>query len=55
MDTIVSILMSRDGYSKEEAIEAVNEARKRVLNGEDPEVLLEEEFGLEPDYIFDLL
>ena len=39
-----------------EAVGLIDEARDRVLNdGEDPEEVLYEEFGLEPDYVFDLL
>lgn len=52
---IVSILMRRDDLSLEEAYEQLNEARERLAAGDDPEEILAEEFGLEPDYIFDLL
>jgi len=55
MKTVRQILMDRDGNTAEEADELIEEARERVLNGEDPEEILEEEFGLEPDYVFDLL
>ena len=55
MTTIERTLIQRDGYSREEAREALQEARERVTNGEDPEEILYEEFGLEPDYIFDLI
>ncbi len=55
MNKIVEILMERDGYTELDAIEAVNEAKDRVYSGEDPEEVLEEEFGLEPDYIEDIL
>lgn len=30
-------------------------ARERVLDGEDPEEILHYDFGLEPDYVYDLL
>ena len=33
----------------------IAEARACVEEGEDPEEVLEEYFGLEPDYVFDLL
>lgn len=55
MTTIEATLMKRDGYTREEAREALREARKRVLEGENPEDILYEDFGLEPDYIFDLI
>ena len=55
MSPIVDILMRRDGLSKEDAEEALFDARCRVEDGEDPEEVLLEEFGLEPDYIFELI
>ncbi len=55
MSEIVKILMRRDGLSLEEAVAAVDEARARVLAGEDPEEILYEEFRLEPDWVFELL
>ena len=55
MTTIETTLMQRDGYTREEASEALREARKRVFEGENPEEILYEDFGLEPDYIFDLI
>lgn len=54
-DNLITVLMDRDGLSKAEAIEKINEAADLVLLGENPEEVLLEEFGLEPDYIFDLL
>jgi len=55
MTTIEKTLMQRDGYTREEAREALRDARQRVLDGENPEEILYEDFGLEPDYIFDLI
>ena len=52
---LVRVLMRRDGLTYEEASELVNEARERVLDGEDPEEILHYDFGLEPDYVYDLL
>lgn len=54
-ESLVEILKRRDGLEHQEALEMVAAARKRVRNGEDPEEILLEEFGLEPDYIFQLL
>jgi len=47
--------MRRDGLSAAEADELIAEARERVLEGEDPEEILHDDFGLEPDYIWDLI
>jgi hypothetical protein len=59
VDSIVSILMKRDGLSKQEAEQMVREARKdlqmRLGNGEMPFDICEEHFGLEPDYIDQLM
>jgi len=55
MTELEQILMERDGLSKDEVEELIQEARERVANGEDPETILFEEFGLEPDFVFDLL
>ncbi len=53
---ILPVLMRRDGMSRAEAEDLIAEARERVLEyGEDPEEILADEFGLEPDYIYDLL
>ncbi len=54
-DSIAAVLMERDGYSESDARQAVQDARERVRDGEDPEEILYEEFGLEPDYVLDLL
>lgn len=57
--SIKEVLMERDGLSAEEAEDLIKEARedfmKRLDDGESPEDICEEWFGLEPDYIDDLL
>lgn len=53
--SILAVLMRRDGLTKSEAQELIDEARELVAEGESPERILRVEFGLEPDYIFDLL
>jgi len=53
--SILAVLMRRDGMSRSEAQEMIDEARVLVADGEDPEEILRVDFGLEPDYIFDLL
>ncbi len=55
LETIKEILTRRDGMAPWQADDAISAARERVWEGEDPEEILLEEFGLEPDYIFDLL
>lgn len=55
MNELMKILVERDDLTWSEAEELVEEARQRVRDGEDPEEILREDFGLEPDYIFELL
>ena len=54
-DSLKSVIMLRDGLSSSEADDLINEAKEAVADGENPEEVLEDFFGLEPDYIFDLL
>lgn len=54
-ESLKHVLMSRDGVSADEADEMIQDAAQRVFDGDDPEDVLQEEFGLEPDYVFDLL
>ena len=54
-ETLKQVLMRRDGLSAAEADKMIAEARERVLEGEDPEEILHDDFGLEPDYIWDLI
>jgi hypothetical protein len=55
IETIKEVLIRRDNYSERDADLAIGEARKLVEEGADPEEILFELFGLEPDYIYDLL
>lgn len=55
MESLREVLMRRDGLSGNEADEMIEYAKSRVEDGEDPEEVLYDEFGLEPDYIFDLI
>lgn len=55
METLKEVLMRRDRMSSEEAEAAIIEAAELVFDGADPEEVLADEFGLEPDYVFDLL
>ena len=53
LETIRQVLARRDCLEAEEIDDAIAEARDRIDAGEDPEEVLAEEFGLEPDYIWD--
>lgn len=55
INKIVLILMERDRITLGEAIDALTEAREMVDEGMDPEEVLYDQFGLEPDYLFDLI
>lgn len=56
MENLKQVLMNRDSLKSEEADEMIKNAREMVIEfGEEPEEILLDEFGLEPDYIFDLL
>jgi len=53
--SILAVLMRRDGMTKEEALEAIEEAKELVREGANPEEICHHEFGLEPDYMWDLI
>lgn len=55
MQSLQSVLMYRDDMTAEEALDTIDDLRKRVMDGENPEELLYDELGLEPDYIFDIM
>ena len=54
---VVEILMRRDGMTREEAEERVQEVREMIVDASAFEVedILIDELGLEMDYIFDLI
>lgn len=54
-ETLKQVLMRRDGMTSDEADEAIREAQEMLRESGDPEEILAEEFGLEPDYVFDLM
>lgn len=54
MTEVEKILMDRDNLTAKEAKEWLNDMRKQVEDGEDPEEVLYEA-GLEPDYIYDII
>lgn len=53
--SLKATIMERDGIDSDEADDLIAEAKACVAEGENPEDVLEDYFGLEPDYIFDLL
>ena len=59
VDKIATVLQNRDGLSEKEAKEAVRRAREEIMerigNGEMPFDFCEEAFGLEPDYLDELI
>ena len=54
---VVEILMNRDGMTREEAEEKVQEVREMIAEASvcEAEDILIDELGLEMDYIFDLI
>ena len=52
--TFDEVLRDRDGYTEEETAEARRDILDRIMEGEDGFDVIEE-YGLEPDYLEDLL
>ena len=55
MKTLKQVLMERDGLTEDEALDLIEEAAVEVEDGVDPEEVLSNNFGLEPDWVMDLL
>ena len=55
IESLKTVIMRRDGLTSEQADEMIDEAKQMVLEGEDPEEILLDMFGLEPDYFWDIL
>ena len=61
METLKQVLMARDGISGSEADRQIKEAKEQLQEYlkmgqlEEAHSICEEFFGLEPDYIFDLI
>ncbi len=51
---LVKALMASEGLTREEAEDIRREMREQISYGENPEDVLAD-YGLEPDYIFDLI
>jgi hypothetical protein len=54
-ESLKEVIMRRDNMTSAEADELIAEAKEAIEGGEDPEEVLSEYFGLEPDFIFDIL
>jgi len=59
MTNLKKVLMERDGLTDAEATSQIAEAKEnlmaRLADGEIPLDIMEEEFGLEPDYLEELI
>lgn len=53
LETIRQVLRRRNGLRDDEIDELLADAREEVAEGADPEEVLADHFGLEPDYLFD--
>lgn len=55
MKELIDILMKRDGLSLPEALQEIKDfrvtLRERMEEGEYPQDIIEEELGLEPDFL----
>lgn len=53
--SLLEALLNQGEYTKQEALEEIANMRERVIvYGEDPDEVLSD-YGLEPDYVMDLL
>lgn len=57
MDKVIKILMERDGMSRSDAKELVDETRELLLSSDtwEADEIMADQLGLEPDYIMDIL
>lgn len=61
MNIVTKILMERDGLTEKEANELIAETREEILDAIDRgdciyvEEIFEDNLGLEPDYIMDIM
>ena len=53
--SLKQVLMERDGMEPADADMEIQNIKFRVYNGESTETILNDEYTLEPDYIWDLL
>jgi hypothetical protein len=54
MELAEALVRNESAENLKEAFQIIAEMRDAVLDGEDPEELLAD-YGLEPDYVFDIL
>ena len=60
-ERIINILMNRDGLTREQAVMAFKNARSEIMDAIcgtsclEPEEVLMDELGLEPDYLIDIV
>ena len=52
---LIRVLMERDEMTRIDAELLIAELRERIYAGEEPEYILYDELGLEPDYLLDLI
>jgi hypothetical protein len=57
MNKVIKILMERDGMSRSDAKELVDETRELLLSSDpwEADEIMADQLGLEPDYIMDIL
>lgn len=57
MENVIEILMERDGISRQEAEELIDETRDLLLSSDawEADDIMADQLGLEPDYIMDIL
>jgi len=55
MMNLKQTIMQRDGLCETDWDDLIESAREEFVAGIDPEDILHDLFGLEPDYIFDLM
>lgn len=53
METIREIIATRDGLGPNAIDDLFAEAQVQITDGVDPEEVIADVFGLEPDYLFD--
>lgn len=57
MDPVVEILIRRDGLTKSEANDLIEETRELLLTSDpfEADQIMADQLGLEPDYILDII
>ena len=57
MDSVVEILIRRDGLTKSEAQDLVRETRELLLTSDpwEADQIMADQLGLEPDYIMEVI